>query len=122
MDPDPYEPPEHDSESVVVSGFIPKSDWQIKSIFLLPTALFIAGSFLLKIILQINDLRLGKIDTLTTWIIFAALALPASIYTANYFRRRDQNSLATMIVMVFMHFVFHAFTAFGAAIVLVFFS
>lgn len=122
MDPDPYESPEHDSEVEEVRNFIPKSDWFIRFIFLLPTLIYIVAVVPLKVLLRLTHLHPGNFAPTVTWVIFGVLAVPASIYTANYFRQRDQNSLTTMITMVFIHLVMHAFVMYGAAIVLVFFS
>lgn len=120
--PSPYEPPEHDSEIEDVRNFARRSDWHIKVIFLLPTVLYSVGALVLKVFLSLHDLKLGTVDRVTAWIIFGALALPASVYTADYFRRRDQSSLSSMIVMVCIHFLLHSFIAFGAAVVLLMFS
>ena len=61
MNPDPYEPPEDNPEFRDQRGFIPRTVWHIRTIFLIPKILFFIG-----------------------WIVFGLLALPASIDTANY--------------------------------------
>ena len=119
---DPYQPPEHDSEFGGVRDFVPKSDWHIRIVYLLPTTLYLAGALALRGILTLSGLKFSGVSLPATWVIFGALALPASVYTANYYRLRDQNNFGTMIVMVCIHFVQRAFILFGAAIVLLMFS
>ncbi|MDB4566517.1 hypothetical protein N9Z92_00380 [Akkermansiaceae bacterium] len=124
----PYQPPEHDSEFGGVRDFVPKSDcvpksdWHIRIVYLLPTTLYLAGALALQGILTLSGLNVSGVSLPVTSVIFGSLALPASVYTGNYYRLRDQNNFGTMIVMVCIHLVQHTFILFGAAIVLLMFS